>query len=925
MIDEGDNQALAKATVETVGEPVVKATTGADGKARLDLPPGVYSIKATADQYDPVTIQKLTVVAGKAIGTTAKLKQKATATTPSKQTIEVTAVVKEASEATQLQQRKEATVVGDSLGAEAISKTTDSSAAEVVTRAPSVTTRDDKYIVVRGLTERYSGALLNGSRLPSTDPNRRIVPLDIFPADFIEALNIIKTYSPDLPGDFAGGLVDVKLAKPPAEFEWGLSTSMSFNTETTFQPYDTYDGYPVDWLTFGDNPRQQPSQFDIFPAKPVSNFQPTTTQMRSLIASLADNWNIDSATAPPNFNFDASIGDTWGPFGIALAGVYGWKFSVHRDEINNSFKSPTEVDTGDGENFVYDVSDFRTELGALLSSQYEIDPDHRILARALVNRQAINEVQNGRGTDISLSALDQFPKSSEYTANQLGFGALEGVHHFNWIDLDWRGSWAPSSQQIPDAKYYNYNRLIDGPPGTRPRLEVVRTSLLPQRIWTSLSEFLQDYYVDGTVPFQVLPLADGWRALGGKFKGGVNYANRDRTFLYQVFDVTGIGAERLNLALPPNTLLVPPNFSVAGPFAFDRLSYEPFDASQEIAAFYGMVDTPIVKDRLRFIAGARLEYSYIRTNGFEQGVGPVSSIINNLNPLPAVSLVYTPRDDMNVRAAFSQTVSRPEFRELTPVYFTTLPGERALRGNPNLITADITNWDLRWEWFFTPLELASAGFFYKSFTNPIELVTGVDSGGNTSDVYVNYDSATLWGFELEARKNFEFVEPWLRDVSWLAPLGPHFADVQLMVNVSTNSSKTSEAFTPPPKYIATVSPAPGEKELVAAPPFVVNAALEYDNTRWGVFRLLYNTIGSTIVAKGTKFSGDQVLADIVTTRRDQLDFVWLSDVTLFGTQFSTKLGVENILNDVFEETQGAQVTNRYRTGVTFSTGLSYSF
>jgi outer membrane receptor protein involved in Fe transport len=927
VVTEGDGAPLKGATIETVGEPHVTATTGPDGKGRLDVPPGTYSVKASAEQFSPVTIHKLNVAVGKAVGSTAKLRAKEEPTTQSKQTVEVTGVVKEASEATQLQQRKEATTVGDSVGHEAIAKTTDSSAAEVVTRAPSVTTRDNKYIIVRGLTERYSGAMLNGSRLPSTDPNRRIVPLDIFPADFIEALTIIKTYSPDLPGDFAGGLVDIKLAKPPKEFEWSVNTSMSFNTETTFRKYDTYQGYPDDWLTFGDNPRQLPSTFDIFPANPNPQppFNPTTTQMRSLVASLADNWNVDSATAPPNFNFDGSIGNTWGPFGIALAGVYGWKFSVHRDQVNNAFKSPSELESGVGENFTYDVSDFTTELGALLSSQYEIDPDQRILARALVNRQGINEVQNGQGSDVSLSALDQFPTSSEYTANQLGFGALEGIHHFSWIDLDWRGSWAPSSQEVPDAKYYNYNKLDTEPPGTPQRLEVVRSALQPERIWTSLSEFLQDYYVDGIVPFRALPLVDGWRALDGKVKFGVNYALRDRAFLYQVFRVSSQDAQRLNLALPPDSLLVPRNFSVNGPLKFNRFSYEPFDANQEIAAFYGMVDTPIIRDRLRLIGGARLEYSFIKTDGFEQAVGPVKSVINDLNPLPAVSLVYTPRDDMNVRAAFSQTVSRPEFRELTPVFFTTLPGERSLRGNPNLVTANITNWDLRWEWFFTPLELASVGFFYKNFKEPIELVTGTDAGGNVSDVYVNYDSATLWGFELEARKNFDFAASWAREISWLAPIAPHLADVQLLINVSTNESATSEGFTPPPLSIAKVSPAPGEKALVSAPPYVVNAALEYDNTKWGIFRLLYNTIGPAIVAKGTLFSDGQPLDDIMTVRRDQLDFVWLSDVTLFNTPFSTKFGVENILNDAFEETQGPRTTNRYRTGVTFSTGIQYSF
>lgn len=933
VVDETSGAPLRGATVEIVGQPHIKAETNAEGKARLDVEPGTHAVKATADKHEPVTIQKLTVVAGKAIGATAKLRPKEEATTPSKQLVEVTGVVKEASEATQLQQRKDATTVGDSLGHEAISKTTDSSAAEVVTRAPSVTTRDNKYIVVRGLTERYSAALLNGSRLPSTDPNRRIVPLDIFPADFIEALNIIKTYTPDLPGDFAGGLVDIKLAKPPEEFEWSLNTSLKFNTETTFQSYDTYDGYPVDWLTFGDGPRQQPGTFSVFPNNPNPQPPPvlTTTQMRSVIGSLADNWNITSGTAPPNFSFDGSIGDTWGPFGFALAGTYGWDFSVHRNQVNNSYTSDDQIEDNTGNIFTYDVSDFKTELGALLSSQYTIDANHRILARGLVNRQATNEVQTGMGEDIhDLAGVKQFATSSSYTANQLGFGALEGLHHFSWIDLDWRASWAPSSQQIPDAKYYDYNSIPPQPP----RLEVIRVSLSPQRVWTSLDEFLQDYYVDGIVPFKTaLPFTDAWRGLDGKLKAGLNYALRDRTFLYQVFYTTGTGLhpERLDLTQPPDSIMVPKNYSTSGPLRFARLSYEPFDANQEIAAGYGMVDVPLVKDRLRFIGGVRLEYSHIATDGFLRGHGTVASSLNNVDPLPGVSVVYTPREDMNLRAAFSQTLSRPEFRELTPVNFTTLPGERSLRGNPTLQTANITNWDLRWEWFFTPLELASVGFFYKDLTNPIELMTGRDAGGSVSDVYVNFDSATLYGFELEGRKTFDFLEPWAREVSWLAPTAPHLGDVQLLVNVAINQSQTAKitenggGYTPPPSYITTVAPAPGSGPLVAQPPFVVNAALEYTNTRWGLFRLLYNTVGSAIVAKGTKFGPSKPLPDIETSRRDQLDFVWLSDVTLFNTPFSTKFGIENILNDVFEETQGSRITNRYRTGVTFTTGIQYSF
>ena len=926
IVDAANARPIVGATVEVLGDPGGRERTGTEGRFRIDLPPGTYRLRISAPNFGETTLDNVVITEGRSTMADASLKPiPRSAKRTGVEVIDVTADVTESTEATQLLKRKMAPTVSDSLGSEAIGKTPDSDAAEVVTRVPAVTIKDDKFIIVRGLGERYSSALLNGSRLPSTDPNRRIVPLDLFPADFIESLNIIKTYTPDLPGDFSGGLVEIKLAEPPAHLTYGLSTSLSFNTETTFQDYDTYDGWASDWLTFGDGPRELPSAFDIFPDSPTMSPMLSTTQMRSLVGSLPLNWNVNSATAPPNFSVDAFAGNTWGPFGVNLAAAYGWKFGVHRGEVQNSYTSLDQINQDSGDIFTYDVSDFETQLGAVLTSQYEINKEHKLLARGLVNRQSVDEVQKGEGVDGQSADIEQFPTSSQYTASQLGFGALEGLHHFSWVDLDWRGSWAPSSQSVPDAKFYTYTQSPGEPP---PILDTRGGPIAePLRTWTDLSEFLQDYYLDATIPFRTrLPFTDVWRGLSAQIKTGVNYALRDRNFTYQSYDIPGTTlVEQLNLALPPDSLLVPSNFSVNGPFIFDRLSYQPFDASQEIAAGYGMVDLPLVEERLRVIAGSRVEYSYISGRAYLEPVGFTNIRLNDLNPMPAVSLVYTPRDDMNVRGAFSQTVSRPEFRELTPVKFAALPGERILVGNPNLISSEITNLDLRWEWFFSPLELVSASVFYKDLSNPIELVTGRDSAGGVFDVYVNYDSASLWGLELETRKDFNFAVPYARRVSWLADIAPHLADLQLLINVSVVDSTTSENFRPVDPDLATVSPAPGEKPLQGQSPFVVNAALEYEDYRWGLFRLLYNTVGETIVAKGTKFGESPAVPDIEQQRRDQLDFVWLSEVTIFDVPLSTKFAVENILNDAFEETQGPRTTSHYRTGVTFSTGVSYSF
>jgi outer membrane receptor protein involved in Fe transport len=338
-----------------------------------------------------------------------------------------------------------------------------------------------------------------------------------------------------------------------------------------------------------------------------------------------------------------------------------------------------------------------------------------------------------------------------------------------------------------------------------------------------------------------------------------------------------------------------------------------------------MIDLPLIADRLSFIGGTRAEYSYIVAKGFVLGRGPVKTIIDNTNPLPSAILKYTPTDDMSVRAAFSQTVSRPDFRELTPTRFPALPGQRVLLGNPFLIQTDITSYDLRWEWFFTPLELVSVGFFYKELTNPIELAALVETSSYI-DFFVNAKKANLWGFELEGRKNFDFLVPYAAEVSWLRRVAPSLADVQLEVNASIIQSEVSGIISPDPERPITVTNT--TRPLLGQPPFSINASLQYADADYGTFRVLYRTVGRTIAAAGTDVQPDNPggsLPDIYKERRDQLDLIWLKEFDAFGFPLTGKVGVENITNDDYVQTQGNLTVEKYRTGLTFVFGVSYKF
>jgi outer membrane receptor protein involved in Fe transport len=915
VIDPDSGKPLADARVEVIGR---KESTRTDnqGLYKLSLPAGTYELRIYAPQRQAMRLRNVTIFAGKTTRVDANLKQLSEADIT--QTVEVIAEAAAATEQTQLILRQKAAGVSDNVSAEAIGKSTDSDVAEAVVRAPAITLNDDKFIVVRGLGERYSVAQLNGSRLPSTDPNKRIPPFDIFPADFIAALNIIKTYTPDLPGDFAGALIDIKLAEPPPKLTYSLGTSMSFNTETTFRSVNTYTSPcgTSDWFTLGTDCRGLPGLFGNAPSSQTRN--PTTPQMRSFVGALPNNWNTNWVTAPPNFSIKGSVGNTWGPFGFNFSANYGSKWKMKRDATNNAIAnvSSTTPVVYTLDEFDYNISDFETQVGALWTSQYKLNDDHIFEGRALVNRTADDQTQSGEGRKENDQSRLLFPTSQIYTVNQLGFGQLEGHHHFSIVDTDWRAAWAPSLQEVPDGKYLIYSRT------SAPPAALVSTPPSTLRTFANLNEFLQDYDVDNSIPFRTgLPFTEVWSGLEANFKLGAAYQYRDRTFDYRRFSSSIFDT----FTGPAQSILIPDNYSVNGPITFheDTTQNDSFDGTEEVAGGYGMFDLPLIQDQLSFVGGSRVEYSYIVANGFTPGRGAVKTIINNTNPMPSAILKYTPREDMSVRAAYSQTVSRPDFRELTPTRFPALPGQRVLLGNENLVQTDITNYDLRWEWFFTPLELVSLGFFYKDLTNPIELAALVETSSYI-DFYVNAKEATIWGFEMEGRKNFDFLVPYAAEVSWLEPVAPNLADLQLEINASVIESNVTGIDDP----VREITVTNANRPLLGMSPFSVNASLAYSDNDYGTFRLLYRTVGRTIAAAGTDVQPDNPngsLPDIYKERRDSLDFVWITEFSAWDTPLTGKAGVENILNDDYRWTQGSVTVEKYRTGATFVFGLSYKF
>src|SRR5262245_8995459 len=366
VLDKTSGDPVIEAGVEVVGTGV-KAKTDLDGRYAVKVPPGEYEVRIFAPLYQATRLQKIAVRANEVTKADATL---ASAGQANVEVVEVIAQAKKATEATQLLKRQKAATVSDNVSAEAIAKSPDASAGEVVKRVPAVTVKNDnRYVYVRGLGERYSSAILDGSRLPSPDPDKRVVPLDLFPSAFIDSLSIIKSYQPDLPGDFAGGLVDINLREFPETFQLGTATALGVNSSTSFRKFRTYSGTAANFFGY-------PRPFFDYPSGPpdgvadIPNGTLPVSEPRRFAEQLPYVWSPHSTTGAGTTGLNANVGNSYGPFGFELAGIYNTEFLTVGPASERQF---TSTDSGPVllENFVTNTSWFKTTLGGILTAAYQ--------------------------------------------------------------------------------------------------------------------------------------------------------------------------------------------------------------------------------------------------------------------------------------------------------------------------------------------------------------------------------------------------------------------------------------------------------------------------------------------------------------------------------------------------------------------------
>ncbi|WP_437284469.1 TonB-dependent receptor domain-containing protein [Sorangium sp. So ce406] len=898
--DSATKEPVFDAQVSVIGTKL-KVIADLDGRYRLELPPGSYQLRVWYEAYKPQRVQDVRVTAGQVVQVDVGLD-------PDQQVEEVVEVEFEperASVAAQLLLRKNAPHVGDAVGAKEIAKTPDRNAAEAAKRIVGATVVDGKYVYVRGLGDRYTNALLNGAPLPSPEPDRQAVPLDLFPSLVLSDITVVKTFTPDIPGDFAGGSVQINTRELPTSFLFQASVSLAANTQSTFRDRLTYDGSSTDWLGIDDGTRALPREIPEHKVARGIRRPDGTLITRDDIAAYGRAINSSMATrrsfTPPNGSGSVVVGDTLKLRGEQRLGYlatlsYGRKFSPRADEISRSFAFDATRESGLRQTSESTVDSIRDQVswGSFASVTYTPDRDHKVMLTGLHSRSSDDVALQSREVGEESGAVYR-DTLQRFVSRALTLGQLSGEHRIAALGngtLDWKASISRATSDEPDARENVYAR-----DDTSGAWSWDDGTLSGSHVFLDLA----DTNYGGQLSY-ALPLVRGDAPTRLKLGGLVNFRTREfdaRRFRFKALrrdDTTVLRQE-------PGPLFSDENIGTIFELEETTRNTDDYTAGTDLYAGYVMTDTHITR-WLRAILGARVEASML---SMDVPKDPEKNVENDdVDLLPAASLVLKTSPKSNLRFSVTRTLARPQLIELSPALSQPGYSAREVEGNPELERTSVVNGDLRFELFPTTGEVMAASVFYKRFEDPIEEIIKPSSGkGRLS--WTNGDSGYVAGVELEMRKSLGLISPLLREITVLG-------------NVTLATSEVR--INPEPKEGGVAIQSTATHPLQGQSPFVVNLGLDYSGESTGTSaRLLYNVFGARLRTVGKN------MPDEYEQPRHQID---LTVAQRLGEHVELKLAGENLIDAPVLVTQGRESTEenialKYHVGttVTLSAALTY--
>jgi hypothetical protein len=890
VIDEKTGQPLSEVTVQIVGQEVVgtrlAALTGIDGRYRLvNVRPGTVTITVRRIGFTMKQITGLLLEPGKTIEQDVVLIPGSVELLP----VVVSAALEKATIAEALETQRLAPALTSGITREAITRSPDADASQVSRRIAGLNLTDEKTVSARGLGPRYTQAALNDARLPSPDPENKVVPLDLFPSSLLDGITVAKTFTPDQSGDFSGAMVQIKTREFPAERTATYSLGFGLNTALNGRSLPLPRGVGGESFAFAGSGRQLPGAFR---GVPLNLANTTWADRNAMINSFRNVWQPGQGGGEPNGSMSVTVGgsDLIGGhrFGYIGSGTY----SLSREAHLRATRSLGRVGSTAGEFVPYNLFEgtgagTSALWGGILNLSTLVGAHTQLKLNNTYTRTADNEARIERGIfeEIALPVQLQLMDYVQRSVLSSQFVAARETDN-NKIKFSLTGAGVNRSE--PDRS--EFVQEVRGNGSGENLLWLNSRAESAVRTFADLNE----KSVETGLDFQHRLGGDG---SSHSIKFGALGRAVGRTTDSRSYTIFASMMEDQERALSPEVLFggrfTQPDSQV--------LTLKPlsvggsYDANDYLGAGYGMFDG-YVAENWRLTTGARFEHSFLRVDAAST-LGDNRQITKTFDDvLPSAALTFTPSNRVNVRFSLARTLARPEYREVAPLLFRDVIAAASAIGNPGLVRTLIDNADVRWELYPERGELLSVGVFAKRFQNPIERVAINSSAASELETFINARSGTDLGLELEARRNLRMIAGFLEPFT-------AFANATLMrsrIDVSGTQTATN------PK-----------RAMVGQAPYIINTGLTWTplaNADY-IATVLFNRIGDRISAAG-EFPNPDVIEDARSTFDVSLRFPLLRGM-------SGRFDAKNLLDEPVTRRQSAVVREQYWTGRVFQLGLTW--
>lgn len=777
-----------------------------------------------------------------------------------------------------LQAQKKANRIQVGISSEQIKKSSDVIASDVMRKIIGVSIVDNKYIYIRGVSDRYNNAFLNGVRLSSTEVDKKSFAIDLIPANFIENIFVAKSSTPDIPGDFAGGVVQINTNDFPTERLFKFSFGSSWNALTTNKNFTRYTPGPKDWLGYDNNYRTIPKNFP-------ETLNGLSQENKNELALLLNNdlWSLKNIRAPLNSNFQICYGNSHNIFEKHLGYIFNL---TYRKSYSNANIGIADYDDS-GLRYQYSGNKYKdyVMLGGLANVSLKFSNYHKIGFKGVFSNV-------GEDAIVMLEGLNNFLQNQErlismqYVSRKTLNLQIEGEHYWERkenISMQWRVSGSTSENNEPDHRRIIYAKSLELP-DSKFEAQIPYNTSSPNsssRFYSNSNDNNRNF--EFSISFPIYKL---------KIKLGGLLSKSERIFKARNFVYTMPVYNPVLTQLDINNLFKYENIGHITGLQFDEYydRRNRYEVSQDLLSSFIMLDLKqsIFKQNLRIVGGFRIENSHQKLFSGNLQNEDINTEFKSIDFLPSINTIFNFDQHTNLKLAYSRSINKPELREIAPFSFYDFSTKLTTYGNPNLKNAIINNYDVYLEFFPALDELISIGYFYKYFINPIEKIVVPTVALAGERTFKNAPKAINKGFELEIKKNLAFLGTYLEYSS-----------------VSINYSKINS--------IVVLDKI--KRPMQGQSPYIINLGLYFTEPELKTsINLFYNKYGRRISEAATVYTMDVIekpgqFVDIVITQ------------PLFN-RYEIKLSGKDILQNRQVFIQDNKEVKTIKTGATYSISIS---